>query len=222
MLKDPALLSALASTIEYTINNALRYDPASKNQLHTLAGESIAIVITDQKLVAQITIFEETLSLAIFRLEHFEENAASTVLKGELGEFIALLKKNSPSLAGTDVEVQGNVGTLESLQALIQNLDIDWQDALHEKLGPAAAPLSQVILDLSKYLKTRTRANIDTVKHFIEHEAELGVHQVEMSQFKKNVSVLRQSTDRLEAKIQHLLRHPKLNEAQSKHSPKAH
>ena len=64
MLKDPVLLSALASSIEYVINDALRYDPSSKQRIYTLAGESVAIVFIDHELVAQLTIFEEQLSLS--------------------------------------------------------------------------------------------------------------------------------------------------------------
>jgi len=210
MRKDPALLSVLASAIEQIANEALKYDPGSKHKLTTLEGERLALIVNDHNLVIRINIDQAQISFSFIDLTLFDSQESSIILKGELHDFVALLHSKSHSLADSGVDAQGNIGTLETLKELFSTIDIDWQDALQQKLGPAALPINKLISNIANYLRQTSTENLDAVKHYFQHEFELAIHSGEFSEFKNNVSTLRQTTDRIEARIQHLMRHPTL------------
>lgn len=216
MLGDPALLAALASATESIINESLRYDPGSRESLKKLQGERLAIIITDRAMVIQLDIYHSQINVHLCTLQAFDDSDASTILRGDLPDFVTLLRKNTHSLAGTGIDAQGNIGTLETLQNIIKNIDIDWQDALHQKLGPGAAPLNKLITSLAQYLKDIADSKTLNLKHFLQYESGLGVQKEEMNAFRQQVADLRQASDRLEARIQHMLKNPALRATSTK------
>ena len=208
---DPSFFSICSAALEVTLNEALSYDSSTAKQLQELDGERIALVIEDRSLVLSATIIDQNFAISLTELSQFYEAEASVKLEGKLNDYLQLVGQKSLSLAGSGVEAKGNLGTLESLQKIFTNIDIDWRDALDQKLGPFSYPIAHLISTSTNYLRESTSSNFEALKHYITHELNLNVHADAFEQFREGVSELRQSADRAEARLNHLLRHPKLN-----------
>jgi len=63
-------------------------------------------------------------------------------------------------------------------------------------------------------VRTQVSRNKEIAKEFLEHESGLNVHTEEFRIFQDSVSALRSSTDRLEAKLKRLMRHPEFKDVQ--------
>jgi len=214
MKLDPTVMSALSWALESIVNEALNYDPGTRIELNNLVGQRISIVISDWSTVLNAEIFDDRVALSLRNDEDYDKEQSSTILTGTLEEYIALAQSDAHTLAGSGIDVQGKVGTLEALQTLIKNIDIDWQDALSQKLGPLALPLHALFKTANDFVRTQVSRNKEIAKEFLEHESGLNVHTEEFRIFQDSVSALRSSTDRLEAKLKRLMRHPEFKDVQ--------
>jgi ubiquinone biosynthesis protein UbiJ len=203
---DPAFSSLISEVFERSLNEALNYDPGTKAKLQELDNKSFAIAIENLDLLAYILIQDATLYLRLtpgINQTDFEQSDVS--LRGNFADLIALLSQKH-SLANSGVEVRGRVGLLESIQNIGKDIEIDWQDALYEKLGPVLSqPLILFIQHGINYTKEVTSNNKNVIAEFLEHEAGLGLHKEELNIFTEQVDALRSQTDRLAARMQRLL-----------------
>jgi len=201
MTIDPALTALLSQAFETGLNKALQYDPGTLAQLRQLDGRSLTVCIEDLKLSVGIHFQDEHLRLSILPSSTDNEQQCDVELRGKLADLLALLRQTH-TLADSGVEVRGKVGLLESIQSVAKNIDIDWEDAIYDSLGPIfSQPLIFFIRNSLSYAREVTSNGAEVIAEFVEHEAGIGVHREVFSAFSDEVDALRSQSDRLQAKL---------------------
>ena len=201
-----SLLTALTAAIETTGNTALRYDPATRQQMSSISD----ILAIECALPAILPSPEKTLTLYFhgneegIRVMSYCEQPVTTHLKGSPLALLALLRQPT-NLANSGVELAGSIGLLQQWQTLLQQLDIDWEDAISRVLGDIAGPLTaDGISQTFSWSKQQGEEQQRLLKEYLPEELNLVPSKTELDNFNHAVSTLSMDTDRLKARLSQL------------------
>ncbi len=126
------LLSSGLSNTEIILNKALSLDPTSKNKLLPLQGKVFAIKCTKPFCLIFITILEEGIQLSSAAADDADVEisaSASVLLK-------LLLAKNKDSIIRNEnIQLKGDASSIQELQAILFDLNIDWEYHLSKVIG---------------------------------------------------------------------------------------
>jgi ubiquinone biosynthesis protein UbiJ len=196
---NPMLLTATLAGLETLINAALEYDPGTRIALANIKGQVLAVSVTTPAMTVYITADDDGV-----RLMSQWEGPVDTRLHGSLTA-LAKLARNEHGFVGSGVEVIGSTALLVELQRLLKNLDIDWEDALSEKMGDLAGhQTAEVIRSGMNYTRERTREMNRLLGDFLTEEFKAAVPSAELDAFYQDVDAVRLHLDRLEARINRL------------------
>ena len=200
------MLSLLRKTalggVEALVDTALAHDPASASALAVLEGEVLLIEST----LPPINIAVEPTSSGI-KLHDQWDDEASVSVTGTLVAMagVALNAKESISFSGTGVRVSGNLDTLNQLNKIMGNLDIDWEAALSEIIGDIPAHL------LAHSIRSSAVCRADTVKRastglieIAQEEFNLTPSKNEFETIAPQIRKLSSDVDRLAARLKRL------------------
>ena len=191
------LSTAAVAGLESLINAALRYDPATRLKLGRLANRVLAVEISAPAITLFITADDQGLCL----MNHWQ-GEVHTRLKGSLPALLKLARNPGTSFAQSGVEVMGDTSLLVELQALLKNLDIDWEEALSQLLGDVLGHQSaQVIRSGLGYTRERSSEARRLLSEFLTEEVRSLPSKLELEDFYQQVDELRLRLDRLEARI---------------------
>lgn len=194
---DPALHSAIAKGLEHSINHALQYDPGSQAAVRKLHGQCLAIHCLAPQISCYFWFWENQVNVASYR-----EQPANCSLSGSLHNLTALLWREPYSLANTGVQIQGDVALLGQLQSLVQQLDIDWEEALNRGLGDTLGhPIAEWLRHQWSWLQTRAKELPEWLPQYLSEEIAVIPSAQELTYFYRDISTLRTETERLEARI---------------------
>lgn len=194
---DPTLATAIASVANKTIATALKYDPGTQMALQSLRGKVFAIHCTGPALSLYVFIDDGQV-----RVSAYCEEPVHCTLSGSAGALVALLWHDNHSLADSGVTVSGEPGLLGSIQQLIKQLDIDWQQALSDALGEtAAAPLTRVLSAQGQWLRQRGERLPQWLADMLSEELQLLPSADELHVFYRDVDTVRAAGERLEARL---------------------
>ena len=100
----------------------------------------------------------------------------------------------------------GDLGLLAALQALLKNLDIDWEDMLSQFTGDIIGhQTAQIIRTKFGWAKDRAQSATRLTKEFLTEEYQALVSKPELEDFYQQVDELRLSVDRAAARVEKLL-----------------
>jgi ubiquinone biosynthesis protein UbiJ len=115
---------------------------------------------------------------------------------------VALSSKESMSFSGTGVKVSGNLDTLNQLNKIIGNLDIDWEGALAQIIGDLPAHLFAKTVRNSAAFKTQTTARASSaIVEVAQEEFQLTPSKNEFETIGPQIRRLSSDVDRLTAKV---------------------
>ncbi|WP_045857359.1 ubiquinone biosynthesis accessory factor UbiJ [Teredinibacter purpureus] len=197
--RDPTYATALALSIETALNASLQYDPGSRASLPKLHDKVLAIESEQGNL------YLHAVDEHIYVLAHYSGEATAT-LKGEWLTLLMLIFNPSHSLAGSGVNVSGQVSLLADYQHFMKNLDIDWEDALSQKVGDLPAHYAaKAFKGLFNTLKPRALRTPQFISEFLTEELRAVPTVTELERFNQTVNTLRQQSERLDARVNKLL-----------------
>jgi ubiquinone biosynthesis protein UbiJ len=206
---DPSIYAAMTASIESVINTALRYDPAS---LQKIAGISDVLAIHSTRPALTLYCCGSRDGV---RIATFCESPVATQLSGSPVALMALLKKPT-TLANSGVELTGRVGLLQRWQAILNELDIDWEDATSSVLGDVAGPLTaKVILGGLNWTSHQSAEQTRLLKEYITEELKVTPSMPELKIFNDAVSAIKMDAERLQARFSQLLDTSNLNASRS-------
>ena len=195
---DPSLLLLLSTSMEKVINSALRYDPASQKSI-----SQIEHILAIESTIPQLTLYIHGKQDGIYISSHCE-SPVTTHLRGTPLALLSLVKQPT-NLANSGVELSGRVGLLEQWQQVLQQLDIDWEDAISQVLGDIAGPtIAQGIRTSLGWARDQQQTQQRLLKDYIEEELQLTPTQAELTQFSDGVNQVSQDLDRIDARIAQL------------------
>ena len=207
---DPSLTTVLATSLEKAINTALRYDPATRTGIESLSGKVVQIICEQP----QLTLFfrfkpdsEREDSGNILNIMAYYEVNADTTISGSAKNLGLLLLSPGHSTASSGVQIRGDLATLSQLQAILQNVDLDWEQIVQEVTGSG---ITNTILP--HQIATIVRQAVSSLKNigdsvqrnmagYLSEELRATPSQNELENFYVNVDSLRADVDRLAARV---------------------
>jgi ubiquinone biosynthesis protein UbiJ len=196
---DPSISAAITASIESVINTALRYDPASLQKI-----AQITDVLAIQSTTPALTLYCHGTSDGVRIMSNCAE-PPSTQLSGTPLALISLLKKPT-TLANSGVELAGSVGLLQRWQVILNELDIDWEDAISSVLGDIAGPVAaKTILGGLSWSKHQGVEQTRLLKEYVTEELKVTPSKPELKMFSEAVSEIKMDAERLQARLAQLL-----------------
>ena len=194
---------ALTAAIETACNRVLGLDPNSAARMESFEGKVIAIAL--QGLDLRLYMLPGSSGMQV--LSHYE-HAPDVVLHATPAVLWSLARGGDAArmMLRDELRVEGDTQLGQDFKALLDGLDIDWEEHLSGVFGDLIAH------QVSRGVQTGIRWSAATVGsleqdigEFVQEEARLVPSGPEMAQFMDGVDELRADTDRLEARLQRLL-----------------
>ncbi len=213
---DGALMvSALAATLEKAMNKALNYDPATQQALARFDNKRLAVKMTQPTLALCFTFTPQGINVNAIHADetHNPTNSPTNsptnntadydaVVTGSARDFIQAANQSQSSMADSGITISGNVAFLSQVQGIAKTIDIDWEDAITQAIGPVAghglASAISTAVAASKRNSAFVRNNLHSV---LRDELLLVPAQEEINAFCDDVDHIKEQADRLEAKL---------------------
>ncbi len=212
-LAGPALLIA----VEKMVNGLIGQDPRIAETLSRFRGKRVAARTPQGGLDA---LFDA----GGIRLRAPDATGpgepADATLRGSAPQLFRLLAGGERSLAGREIRVEGDTELLLDLQRSLDEIDIRWEDFLQPALGDVLAGGLGGAVAEARNLARQAGGNIRrNLANFVQYEAGIMPAPEEMAQFAERVDELRLRLDRLQARIDLLLRDPRPDSPTRRASP---
>lgn len=198
----PGLDTALRG-LERAINQALGLDPGSKAALAELAGKSLGIQSTFPPLAVTVGFLTD----GEIALSGEPIDKVDVKLTGNPISLALLLAKAGEitSFANTGVTILGDQSLLQTLAAILHNLDIDWEQAAAGLIGDTPAHLAgQAVRSALNWQKSVLKRSAVGVGDFLREESGMSIGKAEAQTWFTGVRHLAADTDRLAARLNRL------------------
>jgi ubiquinone biosynthesis protein UbiJ len=196
---NPVLHTAAIAAVEKAINQALKLDIGSSQKLGLLDGKIFRIDLDGLDLQFFILPSENALML----MGHYD-GIATTQIRGYPSDFVELLMANDAgsALINGNITLQGDSASLLELQAILHNLDLDWEAELAKVVGDISAhQIGKAVRSGLQWGKQTHNSLMRQTEEYIHEEGRLLPPSAEIEDFFSDVSKLKDDTDRLAAKI---------------------
>ena len=199
MMQLPA---SVATGLEMALNRYLDLDPAVRKRLAALEGRLIALQIDglDLRILLRtgrngITLLNDT------------GQTADTVLQGTpLGMVrLGMGGNTTGTLFSGAVEITGDVETGQAFKAVLDEMDIDWEEQLSRLTGDVVAhPLGNVARKTGSLLAHGRSTLMRDLSEYLQEELRVLPARIEIENFIDDVSRLGMTMDRLTARLARL------------------
>ena len=137
------------------------------------------------------------------------EDAADAALTGGLGALLKLLKESgaraSAAAASSGVSIQGDAEIANLYKELLVTARPDLEEELSRIVGDLPArQLSQVARGVIDWLKNTRRTARENIAEYLTEESRDLVSSTELEEFLEGVDTVRESADRIEARLKSL------------------
>ena len=199
-----AIQDGLVTAAEIGGNRLLGLDEDALLRCAELQGHSFAIDITD--LDFQLYCHPGSWGLRLSRAAPPREVDAT--IRGRLMALVDLAVQDDKLSASIRerVSFDGNVALAQKLQAILADLDLDWEEALAQRSGDVFAfQAQQRARQLRDWMRRSAESVLQTTSEYLREEARLSPTQVEFEQFRTRLTTLKHDVARAEARLQQLL-----------------
>ena len=197
------LPASLASGLEAAINRYLSLDPDVRPRLARLEGRIIALDLRGLDLKIFLRINGDGITIL-----NASEQAPDTVLHGSpLGMArLGLGSSKTGALFSGEVEIEGDIDTGQDFKALLDKLDIDWEEQLSRLTGDVIAhQAGNAARKTGNWLRhVRTTLEQD-LSEYLQEELRVVPTRIEIENFVADVDRLGMDVGRIEARTNRLL-----------------
>lgn len=189
--------------LESAINQALALDPGSQAALAELAGKSLGLQSTFPPLTVTVRFLPDgEIALSGDADGHLDVKLTGNPIS------LAMLLANAgetTSFANTGVTILGDQSVLQALAAILQHLDIDWEQAAAGLIGDTPAHLAgQAVRSALNWQRSAVRRSATGVGDFLREESGMTIGKAESASWFTGVRLLAADTDRLAARLNRL------------------
>lgn len=198
------LPAGVLSGLESIINRYLRLDPECGARMATLSGRCIGIELRGLDLQLFIYPGEQGIRLSD-QLDGDTE--PDTTLRGTpLGMArLGLGKNTEKTLFSGEVSIAGDVETGQAFKAILDNMDIDWEEQLSKLTGDVIAhQLSRTAKRAGQVLRHSRRTLQQDIGEYLQEELRLLPSRIETENFSAAVTRISMDADRLAARVKRL------------------
>lgn len=199
-----ALQTTALGGLQSALNRCLRLDPATQERLAALAGKAIEIHLRPLDLRFYLLPGPGGIELAA-QLERAPDTTLSGTPLGLLRG--ALLRNERRELFADDLRIEGDTDTGRRFKAVLDAVDIDWEEQLSHLVGDIAAHhLGNLARGLGRWSQEARTSLADDLDDYLHEEARLVPQRAEVERFLAAVDILRTDADRLELRVARLQR----------------
>ena len=197
----------LSALIETASQKVLASDPKTLEKLKKLDGKTIAIDI-------------KKINISLF----LQINSNSITFKPKRPEIVDVTLRAKPSslfkiaqsgiedakLDTGELEIEGDAIIGQRFAGLMNELDIDWEDLISEKIGDVPARLLfETFSKVQSWAQDTQETMTQNLAEYLTEEAKITAHSDQVDEFINGVDVLRNDVARLEARLSRLSSHLK-------------
>jgi len=187
--------------IEDAGNRLLRLDPETLKRLGDLQGRSLCIEFRDLGRRLYLEPSESG-----FRLHAESATPPQVTLRGELATFVRLaLDGGRRGPVPGELEIQGDVALGQKFQAVLHEIDPDWEEPLARLFGdPVGHAMARTLRATYAWHVQAAKTFGLNAAEYLQEEARLAPVRAEVETFLDAVDILRSDVDRLAARVQRL------------------
>jgi ubiquinone biosynthesis protein UbiJ len=191
----------LSATLEKLLNRGLPRSPRARQLCAALSGRSVAIVVPD---ILRLRVSSNGQTLTVLR----DDAPADATLRGGALSLLALASESAQAVIQRgDVAIGGDSEVAQGYRELAQLLRPDLEEELSLLIGDVPAHqlgrLARLAADWSGRAADTTLQNL---AEYLGHERGDLVSRNEGEQFLRGVDALRESVDRLQARLELIAR----------------
>lgn len=194
---DVTFGTAICGALEFAINTALKFDPATRQKIAALT-DILAIHIDKPNVSLYFHGMDDGISIM-----QIYETPPTTEVSGSLKDLMTLIQ-HPASLAQSNVSVSGKIGVLQQWQDALADVDIDWEDALTNILGDFTPMAATAIKKTVHFAHEQQKEIRRLTKEYLIEELRIIPSQAEVEHFYDNIRDVSLAVDRLGARIAHL------------------
>ncbi len=204
------MITFIEDHIQNLLNKLISLDPESKNRLSKLDGKVVTIVLNMLHGIR----FQLHFHASNIELKTSEIKQADTIITGTPLSLLhlSLSPNNRKQFFAEDVSIEGNIELGQDVIALFDELDIDWEEYASKWVGDVPAHnLGRFANKIKKFNKNLRETLCQNINEYTHEEIHLFPPHEELKDFFHDVDALRMDVDRLDARIQHLIKFMDMN-----------
>ena len=198
-----SLLSPLVKPLQIALNRYLDYDPEVPKQLLAMQGNVVELHFRSLELSLYILINATDLDIC----EEYDGPVDTTISGSPIALAMMGLQSSSvSSLFSGEVTIVGDTELGSRFQALLDNVEVDWEEPLSQLSGDVIAQqVGGLLRGVAGWLEESTNTNALNVSEYLREEQAMLPSKFDEERFKREVDDLRLAVDRLEAKVERLM-----------------
>ena len=202
------LFAALTATLETAFNTWLKLDQASHGnaleRLQTMQGRLICLHISNPDLKLYFLPTADNV-----RVTTGYDAVPDVTIQGSA---LALMRLSAAADTGRamleqGIKIDGDMGLGNRFSQILREIDVDWEELLSRAVGDVVAHhLGQVVRNAQGWLGDSSHAMRLNTQEYLQEESRLLPADADLNYYYEQVDQLRLDTDRLEARINRLLK----------------
>ena len=190
--------------LQEALNRLLRLDAASLEKLNGLQGRRIELHLQSPDVALAVQVRGQTLQVGPVDPGQEPDISFKSTLSGIL-KSLPMFAQGQPAIGA--MRISGDVELARLLQNLVKEFDPDWQEPFVKALGPVFGPqAAKFIREGLKQAKTGAENFMQSGAEYVTEEARVVVSKAELDDFNAQVDKIRQRGDRLQARVNELLK----------------
>ena len=190
--------------LQEALNRLLRLDAASLEKLDALQDRRIELHLQSPDIALAVEVRGQSLQVGPVNAGQEPDISFKSTLSGIL-KSLPMFAQGQPAIVAMRIIVDVELARL--LQNLVKEFDPDWQEPFVKALGPVFGPqAAKFIREGLKQAKTGAGNFMQSGAEYVTEEARVVVSKAELDDFNAQVDKIRQRGDRLQARVNELLK----------------
>jgi len=202
----PQPLRRLAGrALETALNHTLSLDPDTQQRLIALNGRRVLLHLRGPEIALAITVEDGRLKVG-----PPDENASRSQLRvaATPGSLLAMLfKRDDDGISPGTVDIAGDAELARRLEKLATTFAPDFEEAFARTFGDVlGVPIAKAVRKALSHAKETTAHLTEDTADWLREESRLALAPGEVEGFLDGVDTLRERSERLESRVQRLVR----------------
>ena len=190
--------------LQEALNRVLGLDVASLEKLNGLQDRRIELHLQSPDVALAVQVRGQTLQVGPVDPGQEPDISFKSTLSGIL-KSLPMFAQGQPAIGA--MRISGDVELGRLLQELVKEFDPDWQEPFVKALGPVFGPqAAKFIREGLRQAKTGAGNFMQSGAEYVTEEARVVVSKSELNDFNTQVDKIRQRGDRLQARVNELLK----------------